>query len=238
MIPNGIRVDDFRFSEEVREAVRRELGAEEKDFLLCTVGRLAPEKNYGFLLLVLKELIRRMKTSSGQEDIRFRLLFIGEGPEETELRKMARELEIEDRVCFLGNRNDVPGLLMGADCFLLPSLFEGLPLVLVEAQASGLPCVASDRITRQVELTGQITYLPVEEPSDEEAAGKLAQRWARQIQAFSKDREGEIWRPEGAILVKEAGFDVADAARKLERYYRAISAKGRRGPRRGRGDAV
>ena len=238
MIPNGIRVDDFRFSEEVREAVRRELGAEEKDFLLCTVGRLAPEKNYGFLLLVLKELIRRMKTSSGQEDIRFRLLFIGEGPEETELRKMARELEIEDRVCFLGNREDVPRLLMGADCFLLPSLFEGLPLVLVEAQASGLPCVASDRITRQVELTGQITYLPVEEPSDEEAAGKLAQRWARQIQAFSKDREGEIWRPEGAILVKEAGFDVADAARKLERYYRAISAKGRRGPHRGRGDAV
>ena len=151
---------------------------------------------------------------------------------------MARELEIEDRVCFLGNREDVPRLLMGADCFLLPSLFEGLPLVLVEAQASGLPCVASDRITRQVELTGQITYLPVEEPSDEEAAGKLAQRWARQIQAFSKDREGEIWRPEGAILVKEAGFDVADAARKLERYYRAISAKGRRGPRRGRGDAV
>lgn len=229
MIPNGISVEDFRFSPEVRQQVRKEFGAEDsRDFLLCTVGRLAPEKNYGFLLLVLKALIQRMKTPSGQEEARFRLLFVGEGPEETALRELAEELEISSRVDFLGNREDVPRLLMGADCFLLSSFFEGLPLVLVEAQASGLPCVASDRITRQVELTGQMTYLPVESPEKRESAQKLAERWARQIQAVSRDPEREIWRPEGAILVKEAGFDVSDAARKLERYYRAMAGRGRK----------
>lgn len=225
MIPNGIRVDDFCFSVETRRETRRRLGASGQDFWLCTTGRLSPEKNYGFLLLVLKELIGRTRTSSGAEEVRFFLMFIGDGPEEEELRKMARKLEVDDRVRFLGKQEDVPGLLMGADAFLLSSLFEGLPLVLVEAQAAGLPCVASDRITRQVELTGLLTYLPVAEPADP-AAEKLAQRWARQIQAVSRDREAQNWRPEGAILVREAGFDVADAAKKTERYYRTISAKG------------
>ena len=233
-IPNGICLDRYRFSEEIRAEARKEFVAEgEKVFLLCTVGRLSPEKNYPFLLLVVKELKERMKTAEGQGGLQFRLLFAGEGPEEERIRKWAKELQVEELVSVLGNRQDVPGILQAADCFLLSSLFEGLPLVLVEAQAAGLPCVASDRITREVELTGKITYLPVETIENLQTAEKLAGRWARQIQALSRDKESEIWRPEDGILVKEAGFDIEDSAKKLERFYRALTGKGKKRKKNG-----
>lgn len=142
VIPNAINLKNYKFNQSIRDKVRKSLKIDDK-FVIGHIGRMAPPKNQKFLLQIF-EKIKKEKTNST-------LLMIGDGPLKKEIEAEIKRLNLQDSVILLGVRNDVPNLLMAMDVFLLPSLYEGLPVVCVEAQATGLRCVLSDNITKEVD---------------------------------------------------------------------------------------
>lgn len=199
IIRNAIDTKAYAFSPEIRKELRQKMGLGER-LTIGIVGRLSAQKNYPFLLRVMKEL-----QNSSMDAV---LLIIGRGEEEERLQKLARELGVWEHVVFMGIRTDVPRLLNVMDIFALPSLYEGLPVVLLEAQANGLPALISDRITDEMKVTDLITALPVGENCESLWAGRL---W--QMESSARRRAGY------AEQVALAGYDINAEAKKLEEYY-------------------
>lgn len=153
-LPNAVDAERFLAarSSTPRQVVRESLGLGLDDKVLMCVGRFTFQKNQGFLLDVL----------SAQSDCRCKLVFVGSGPDLNSVRQATAERGLSDRVVFAGLRDDVPALLAVADLLVMPSVYEGLPLTAVEAQACGLPVLLSDTITRQADLgLGLLRYLPL-----------------------------------------------------------------------------
>lgn len=150
IIDNAIDLSKYRYDEFTRRKLREELNLG-KDFVLGNVARLTYQKNQSFLLQIMKELIKLNPNT--------KLLLIGEGEDRSKLEKECRELGIESYVRFLGLRKDVPDLLSAIDFFILPSRYEGLPVVLAEVQAAGLQACISDNITKEINVTDNIYYL-------------------------------------------------------------------------------
>lgn len=142
VIPNAIDLKKYKFNQIIRDKVRKILNIEDK-FVIGHIGRMAPPKNQKFLLQIFKEIKK--------ERINSILLMIGNVPLKKEIEAEIKRLNLQGDVILLGVRNDVPNLLMAMDIFVLPSLYEGLPVVCVEAQATGLRCVLSDNITKEVD---------------------------------------------------------------------------------------
>ncbi|HEY3265330.1 MAG TPA: glycosyltransferase [Armatimonadota bacterium] len=150
----GIPLDGFRASVD-RSTVRAELGLSPTDLVIGHIGRFVAAKNHAFLLQTIAEL-------AGLEPST-RLVLVGDGPLRPHIEDLSERLGLGNRVVFLGAREDIPRLLMGAvDVFLFPSLYEGLPLACLEAQAAGVPVVMSDTITREVEVVKElVTRMPL-----------------------------------------------------------------------------
>ena len=158
VIRNGIDMDRFQNVSISKPEKRKEFGIEEDAWVIGQVGRFTYQKNPEFTVEIFHELLKKRKDAY--------LLLIGRGKKEEELRKQVKELGIEDRVKFLVSRNDIPELLKAMDVFILPSRFEGFGIVLVEAQASGLPCVVSDQVPEEVRLSKNITSLSLNEDKE------------------------------------------------------------------------
>ncbi len=198
IINNGIDVDKFDFNGLVRDRMRRELGISKDSLVIGHVGRFDDNKNQLFLLYVFKELLKTERKAS--------LLLIGEGVNFEKVKEAAAMMGLQDAVLFLGLRNDVNELMQAMDCFVMPSKFEGLPFVLVEAQCSGLPCVISDTINRDVDLTDNVTYVSLEMQPD---------FWAgliiKNIRNYERGKMG--WK------IREKGFSIKDCVSYLEGVY-------------------
>jgi sugar transferase (PEP-CTERM/EpsH1 system associated) len=134
LVYNGVDTEVFRPDEEARTFWRKELAIGEQEMAIISVGRLAPEKDYGLLLAALARL--QVKTAQAK------LVLVGEGPQRSALKAQAEEKGLAERVLFLGRRSEVPGLLNAADVFALSSLSEGIPMALLEAMACALPVAA------------------------------------------------------------------------------------------------
>ncbi len=143
LLNNGIELETFRYSSEIREMVRKELGITDQ-LVIGHVGRFNKQKNHRFLIEVFAELIKKRPNSL--------LLLCGDGVLRSDIEKRVRELNIEEHVRFLGVRSDIHRLLQAFDVFVFPSLHEGLPVTLIEAQAAGVPCIISNEITKEVDL--------------------------------------------------------------------------------------
>lgn len=195
---NAIDIDKFSFSEEIRDNKRKELGLENK-FVVGCVGRLERQKNQKFLLVAFAKLIKKRKDAI--------LLMIGRGNDEKELKQLASELNILEYVRFLGIRKDVSDLLNVLDLFVLPSLYEGLPVVLIEAQTNGIPEIVSDKITREVNITDLISYLPICGTED---------NWALGMERCKIDlaKRSEYYKQ-----VAEAGYDIRMESLKMQNFY-------------------
>lgn len=154
VIPNAIELDKFRFDPTARQETRKELGITDDTFLIGHVGRFMPQKNQAFLIDVLADLLPNRPNTM--------LAFVGDGPDRADVQQHAEELGVSDHVLFLGQRSDVNRLYQAFDVFCLPSLYEGLCLVGVEAQRAGLPCLFSDAITREVDVTGTSKFMPID----------------------------------------------------------------------------
>lgn len=157
VIYNAVDLARFAFDADVRSAVRTELGVDNHEFVIGHVGRFMPQKNQGFLIDAFAEMLHSKPYSV--------LVLVGVGDGKSIAERRAAELEISDRVMFLGQQPEVNRLYQAFDAFALPSQYEGLCLVGIEAQAAGLPCLLSDAVTREVDLTGTCGFLPIGDPS-------------------------------------------------------------------------
>lgn len=156
VIRNGIDFNRFMNISKSREEIRKGIGVKEDDYVIGQVGRFAYQKNPEFTVNVFNELLKKKKNAC--------LLLVGRGKGESDLRKQISDLGIEDKVRLLISREDIPELLKAMDVFVLPSRFEGLGIVLIEAQAAGLPCVVSDNIPQEAYQSRNITRLSLDDP--------------------------------------------------------------------------
>lgn len=158
IIHNAIDIDKFRFDEVARKKLRKEFCIKDSTIVIGHVGRFVQQKNHTFLIDVFKEFHEKNPDS--------KLLLIGSGPLEDKIKKKVEKLGLKKSVLFLGQRNDINKLYSVMDIFCLPSLYEGLPVVGVEAQATGLPCMFSDRITKNIVLCDNTQMLSIKNNRD------------------------------------------------------------------------
>ena len=200
LIPNTIQTERFRFNEVERKTKRETIGITEDEILLGAVGRVEKEKNHIFLIGVLKKLLRSMPNA--------KLIILGDGSEREKLQEKSRELGLSDKVILYGSTDDVAGWLSAMDYYLMPSLSEGFPISAVEAQASGLVCLLSERITKEVDLTKNVYHLSIDNGTG---------AWLKKIEAVPPVSISD--RLHAADLIKNAGFDVNNTAEYVRSLY-------------------
>ncbi|MBR3628079.1 MAG: glycosyltransferase family 1 protein [Elusimicrobia bacterium] len=156
IVNNGVIIDKFKFNSQIRQQIRESFNLE-NSFVVGHIGRFVELKNHYFLVDVFNEILKYKKNSV--------LLLIGEGPLEEKIKEKVKNLKIGEQVKFLGIRNDINNIYQAMDVFLLPSVFEGLPIVGIEAQTAGLPCFFSDNISKEVRIINSY-FLSLKENSE------------------------------------------------------------------------
>lgn len=197
IIPNAIDAARFTFDPEVRKQKREELHIQPQEFLIGEVGRFDPQKNQKYAVEILAECRKK--------NFPAKLILIGEGPLMENVRQQVEELRLQEYVIFTGLQKNVVPFYQAMDFFLLPSFYEGLPGVAVEAQASGLRGILSDAITTETAMTSLMEFRSVQEP---------ARVWADRIMAC-----GHYERQNMLKQMQETGFDVKNLANRLQDFY-------------------
>ncbi|MFQ7289514.1 MAG: glycosyltransferase [Lacrimispora saccharolytica] len=195
--------EKFRYFPSVRAQYRQKFSVENK-LVVGHIGRFEIQKNHKFLIEIFQQIHRKEPQSV--------LFLIGAGDLRAECEKQVQELGIQDSVFFLGIRRDIPELLNMMDLFLMPSFFEGLPVVGVEAQATGLPVYMSDEIAKE---------LPIEDLSEYLSLNESAEQWADIILEKQKD----FVRRDTAMEIAEQGYEIKKAAKQFEKYYLEMNQK-------------
>lgn len=196
IINNAIDTDAYKFSPEIRKDVRHELGIPDDKFVIGHVGRFCKVKNHSFLLEIF-EIFQEEHPNS-------MLLLVGDGELRTFIERAVKERGLTGKVLFTGIRTDVNSLMQAMDVFVFPSIYEGLPVTLVEAQASGLPCYVSDSVPVECNITDKITFVSLK---------NSAKLWADLI--FSKNNNRYYFFDK----IKDLGFDVKENIQILEFLY-------------------
>ena len=204
VVPNGIDMTRYACDEAAHEAAKAEMGLSGRP-VVCHTGRLIPVKNHAFLLDVFAQVKRELPDAV--------LLCAGRGELEGELRDKARERGLADSVRFLGVVDDVPRILRAVDLFVFPSVKEGLALSVVEAQASGLPTIASTGVPELAVVSDRARRLPLSDG---------AEAWAKECVAELR-RAGGTPRTDACGQARAHGFDIADTSARLAAFYRAAA---------------
>lgn len=199
LIHNAIDVDKFVFNSDTRDKLRKENNLEDK-FVIGHIGRFMKQKNHSFLIDVFNE-IHKIKPNAC-------LVLLGDGELMDEAKNKVEELGLSDCVKFMGNLSNANMWYQAFDVFVLPSIWEGLPVVGVEAQAAGLKCFFSDSVTKEIKLIDGSEFLPLE---------KGAKYWADSI-AKSQDYE----RKDTSAIITNAGYNIKIEAKKLEETYERL----------------
>lgn len=200
VINNGININQYSPSTNSRVLIRKKYNLGKNDILIGNVGGFNFQKNQLFSLRILKSLSKEYK-----------LILIGEGENFKNIKNKIREMELSSRVILTGNVNNVSDYLSAIDIFIMPSRFEGLPFSLVEAQASGLPCIVSDKISRASNLTGKVIYLPITD----------VKIWKKKIE---KEDIPDFNKREQIALsnfnsIRKKGYDAKSNSIKLEKIF-------------------
>ncbi len=200
VIPNGIPIEKYKYSASAAQEYRRKAGIPSDQILLGHIGLFNYQKNHEFLIKMFAALLKQSKE--------YMLLLVGNGELYGQIKELADRLSVSEYVRFAGNENDIPSCLSAMDLFVMPSRFEGLPYVLVEAQASALPCVVSEAVTKEADLTGLVDYVE----------GFSEENWARTILEHKK---GHDMKNIAAIKrkLREKGYDIEYNGRKLREFY-------------------
>lgn len=196
VIPNGIDCNRFRFRENVRDEVRKRLALEDS-YVIIHTGRFLEQKNHKFIIEVFKEL-KKKETNA-------KLLLLGTGDLLEDIKLQVKSSGLEKDVVFLGVKTEVECYLCAADCYIMPSLYEGLPVAAVEAQCAGLPCVLSENITEEVVLRENVSFLSLDTPISE---------WRDEVIKYKN-----IPRKDGSCDVAASGYDVQNVANELQKLY-------------------
>lgn len=203
VLPNGIDVEKFRFGKEKRAQLRDQLNLGD-DFVIGHVGRFYPEKNHGFMLKVFQNLVQKKPDA--------KLMLLGDGPLMETIRQEVKDQGLEDSVLFMGLQKNCAPYYSAMDCFVLPSVYEGLPLSGIEAQCAGLPCLFTAAASPKLKISPNAAFIPVGEEDVEKWADALVD-----ISLAEADR---------GVLPEEAGqFDVRLSAKKMSERYMLMGAK-------------
>ena len=201
LLNNAIDLDKFKYDEKIRKNKRKELNIDDNTLVIGHIGRFVAQKNHTFLIDIFNELHKKENNSV--------LLLAGQGPLMDEIKDKVKELKLEDSVKFLGQRNDANELYQAFDIFLLPSLYEGLPVVGVEAQASGNLCYLSDDMTKETKVLDSTVFMSLSNTSGE---------WASNILEDAKNYIKHNTKKE----VSNYGFNIEKEASKLEDKYMEV----------------
>jgi len=196
LLNNAVNVNEFKYNEKARNSLRKELGIENK-LVIGHIGRFNKQKNHEYLLDIFKAVLQH------RQDVI--LLLVGEGQLRPQIEKKIDNLGLSSHVKLLGVRTDIPNILQAMDLFLFPSLFEGLPVVLVEAQAAGLRCVVSNAITLESDVTGRVEYVSL---------NRSPEQWAKIILNSTYEHV------DTSKMLKNNGYDSTTMAKWLSSYYR------------------
>lgn len=196
VLNNAIDAEAYKYNKDVRGKMRSVFGIKPNEMLIGHIGRFSPPKNHDFLIDIFNEV---------QKQTGAKLLLVGEGTLQEQIEKKVKELALDDKVIFAGLRSDVPALLQAMDVFVFPSIYEGLPLSIIEAQASGLPCIISDKVPIECKKTDLVYQLEL---------SKDASEWAEKIVEISDTKRRDTFEE-----IKAAGFDIMENTQKLLDFY-------------------
>ena len=198
IISNAIDIEEYKYNDKLREKARKDLGINNNTLVIGTVGNIREAKN-PFGTIEIFRHVQDMKKDS-------LLLWAGDGPLYQQVLDKINEYQLDGCIRLLGSRNDVNMLLQAMDVFILPSFYEGLPVVLIEAQAAGLTCIVGDNVTRDVNLTGLCRFLNINDYKS----------WAEEIINSNKEHK------DTSIVLSEAGYNIKTTARWLQNFYLKI----------------
>ena len=196
VINNGIDLDKFRFNDKVRENIREKLNFTDRK-VIGHIARFNKQKNHTFLVDIFNKLL---KTNEN-----YLLVLAGIGELREDIEKKVRDFSIEDKVMFLGSIGYVNELLQSIDIFILPSLYEGLAVSTIEAQAAGLKCLLSENIDKNSKVTDLVEFVPID---------KGVEPWVEAILNV-----GDYKRVDTSSKIKEAGFDIKETADTISKFY-------------------
>jgi glycosyltransferase involved in cell wall biosynthesis len=195
VLNNAVNTSEFKFNKTIRKKIRNELGIQE-ELVLGHIGRFNRQKNHDFLIDIFYEVLQENKNA--------KLILVGDGHLRSSIEKKIDHLDLGSNVKLLGVRTDISELMQAMDVFILPSLFEGLPVVLVEAQAAGLKCIVSDAITNESDLTGRVEFVSL---------NNTPEYWANQILSSSFEHV------DTTLEIQKNGYDANKMANWLSNFY-------------------
>lgn len=197
IVNNAIDYKKFYYMDKYRKDIREKLKISEETFVIGNIGRLSNQKNHLFMI----DIINKMKNENCL------LMLVGNGPNEKLIKEKVKRMQLENKVIFLGSRNDVYKLYSCFDVLILPSLFEGLPVVGIEAQANGVPCIFSNEITREVKISENVMFLGIKEDNID--------NWIENIKKIKRNN-----RKKPKIITS---YDIYYCAKELEnKYYKIV----------------
>lgn len=195
MLNNGLNIEKYKYNDDIRKLKRKELKIKENEFVIGHVGRMTKQKNHFFLIDIFCEYLKRNHNS--------KLLLIGDGELKDEIIQYINKKNIKKNVIMLGVRADTNELYQAMDCFVLPSLYEGMPNTVIEAQTSGLNCIISNSITNMVNLTGKVAFCDLNNIND----------WILNI-GISVDRENSY------MIIRKYGYDINEIVEKFTKLIK------------------
>ena len=200
VLNNAIDVKAYVYNSKKRQDMREKLGIRENTLLVGHVGRFFETKNHAFLIDIIAKLSKRMDA---------KLLLVGDGVLREVIEDKVKQAGLEDKVIFTGVRKDVVDLMQAMDVFVFPSLYEGLPVTMIEAQAAGLPCIISDGVSRECIKTDMVRQVSLKESID---------KWIEEILDAVKMERKNTYED-----IKGSGYDIEENARVLQSFYLRLS---------------
>lgn len=200
VVRNGINAKLYKYDLEIRDKKRKELKIQNDEIAFVNVGRFSKQKNHLFLLEIFKEYIKINSHAL--------LFFVGDGELKEIIKNRIKELDLENNIRMLGIRRDINEILQAMDAFLLPSLHEGLPVVGIEAQASGLKLYTSDNVSPELKITDLVKFYSL---------NNTAEKWAKNI-----FEDMQTYKREDTYNdIVKAGYDIERTTKILEKYYQS-----------------
>lgn len=194
IVRNAINTKDFKYDEKVREKIRKELNLEKK-YVIGHVGRFVQQKNHSYLVDIFNEVHKKNPNAI--------LILIGQGPLENKIKEKVEKLGLTNCVRFLGQIQNVNEIMQGMDCFVFPSLYEGLGIVAIEAQCIGLKCICSSEVPKEANITNLF----------ETCGFKDLNLWVKKILDTS------YCRKDNSLVLEKKGYEISKEAKKLEKFY-------------------
>lgn len=196
VVPNAIDTEKFKFDVNKRIEIRKKLGLE-NEFIIGHVGTFFDVKNQKFLVDIFGEFVKIRDNA--------RLLLIGEGPMKAEIVEKVERMNLNNKVIFTGAKKNVNEYLQAMDVFTLPSKFEGFPIVSVEAQTAGLPCIISSNVTKEIAITDSVLFRSIDNIDD----------WVTALEDISKGSK----RYDNLQKIRDAGYDIKTMSKQMEQFY-------------------